>query len=206
MKQRLQFLGIFAVCAVLVLTLFNGAVREILVKPFLQLIWLIRLFADMVPQAAVWAVLLIFAIWMAWRSLASPLDFRRAPWVNKERASSLLSWQHAFEEATKQDDYSRQKLSQRLGHLTTEVFNSHNPENKQTLWECLRDRSHDMPDELRAYLQAGIGTTASSASAKGWGKAKQQHPELQLDPERVLQFLEQRLYLQPDEPQTPPRT
>lgn len=198
MKKYAQFLAIFVLIALVLATILNGAVRSLVVEPLMELVWLIQVFAQMVPQALIWGILLLFAMWMAWRSLASPMQLWHRGSSTSQRTSSILSWQHSFQNGAT-DDYSRQKLAQRLGQLCTEVLNSHNPETPQTLWECLRDQHNDMPADVRAYLKAGVSSTASTASSKGWGKAAAPNPDLQLDPERVLQFLEQRLYMQSDQ-------
>jgi hypothetical protein len=198
MSRRLALVALFSVLVGLLALLLSGLVRELIVIPLLHLLWLIRVLFESIPQVVIWVGVLALLSIMAWNSLSKsrPRPLAR-PSVAARRAP-VAAWAANFERATR-DDYARQLLAQRLGQLAFDLLASQDRQSDQTFWERLRDPALDIPPDVRAYFQAGIRMQRSLPTLwerwRAWlTRAESEADALDLDPEQVIRFLEQRAH------------
>ncbi len=199
MRRRLALLGLFAVLVALLALLLSGLVRELIVIPLLHLLWLMRVLFESIPQVVIWVGVLVLLAIMAWNSLSRP---RPGPFARPTAAAAsrapVAAWAANFERAAR-DDYARQLLAQRLGQLAFDLLASQDRQSDQTIWELLRDPALDIPPEVRAYFQAGIRMQRPLPTLwerlRAWFTKPERFADpLDLDPEQVIRFLEQRAH------------
>jgi|HigsolmetaAR201D_1030396.scaffolds.fasta_scaffold04560_8 hypothetical protein len=200
MIKRIAIVAGLVVLVALLALLLRGVVREMIVIPMLQLFWMVRVLIESIPQAALWAGLLILLLILAWTSLVKPTPPPRLMRQTQKGSSRtpVASWAALFERAAI-DEYGRHTLAQRLVQLTSDVLSSEEQGPEMTLWERLRDPTLDIPPDVRAYLNAGIrpARTAPTFWQQVRAFIKRTPPEpsdLDLDPELTLRYLEQRLH------------
>ncbi len=158
-----------------------------------------RVLFESIPQVVIWVAVLVLLAIMAWNSLSRP---RPGPFARPTAAAAsrapVAAWAANFERAAR-DGYARQLLAQRLGQLAFDLLASQDQQSDQTIWELLRDPALDIPPEVRAYFQAGIRMQRPLPTLWGRLRAWFTKPErfadpLDLDPEQVIRFLEQRAH------------
>jgi hypothetical protein len=194
MNSRLTLFGLALLLVGLLALFVSGLVSETLIVPLLYLLWLARVVVASIPQAAIWALLLVLAAPLLWRSLARPRSFRLRPPTPPAPRAPVASWAELFRRAER-DHYGRWLLAQRLSQLALGLLTSQEQRTTSQLWRMLQDEAQGAPVEIRAYLQAGA--EAYSALPRRWrwpvrGQPAAPRDPLDLDPEVVLRFLEGR--------------
>jgi hypothetical protein len=200
MSNRLALPALLALLVVILALILSGLVREMVAIPLLYLLWLMRVIFESIPQVVLWVGFLALAALVAWNSLVGP----RAPPLVRQPApvsrAPVAAWAMLFARTTR-DDYARQLLAQRLGQLAFDLLASQGQPPAQSLWQYLNDMSQDIPPDVRAYFQAGVRMQRSLPRFwwRWWAHAARQEPRadpLDLDPEHVVRFLEERMLLE----------
>jgi hypothetical protein len=199
MKNRWQSLLIILLLASLLTLLVRGAMRENIVAPMLYLVWIGQLIFESIPQMAIWVVFLIVALVMAIRSLfvkkpsASEVDY--AP---KDRATRIGDWANLLQRTSK-DVYYRWQLAHSLQRLTLETLAHNERTTIKEMRQRVTDGEMDIPPEIQAYLQAGMVSIGHFSEPKSRFRLRKQQPTpLDLNPELVIQFLEDQIDHHPD--------
>ncbi|MFL5802798.1 MAG: hypothetical protein ACJ8CR_13785 [Roseiflexaceae bacterium] len=200
MSNRLALPGLFVLLVVILALTLSGLVRELVVIPLLYLLWLMRVIFESIPQVILWVGFLALAAIVAWNSLAGPRAPPPARQPVQASRAPVAAWAALFERTTR-DDYARQLLAQRLGQLAFELLASQGQPPAQSLWQYLNDMSQDIPPDVRAYFQAGVRMhrPLSRFWDRWWPRTARQESRsdpLDLDPEQVVRFLEERMLLE----------
>ena len=196
MKRRWLSLALVLLLAVLLTWWVREAVADLLV-PLYYLYWIARRLLETIPQVAIWAVFLFVALLLAGGSLlkrpAAQKPGRRAapPQLNR-----IAAWVKLLDQAN-QETYYRWQLAQRMQELAVDVLAYHERCDRKEIRQQLTGRQLDLPPEIEAYLQASL--TSFSRFARPESRfAKRPDSPLDLAPERVVQFLEERFDYQLD--------
>lgn len=201
-RRRLLILGGILLGVVLLALLLRGVVRQAVLMPLLYTWWVGRLLYRSVPQLVFWVLFMVGALLILWRSL-----FRRAGdppkttgVVLEERMGPVQTWARWLRRA-RSSYYSRWRLARLLAELTQEILIYQNQMTPTDARQSLEMGSLEAPPEVRAYLQAGQGrryfTRFSELAYRLSGRGR--HSPLELDPERAVQFLEERLEVHRDD-------
>lgn len=174
-------------------------VRQMLLGPLLPLVQAGQLLSQAIPQALLWALGLLIAGALAlrslnWRPRHAPRRSAAVGW----HAGPVRVWVRWLQEQG-QGDYFRKRLAHRLGRLLVQALA---PYERLTASQARRllDRL-DAPPEVRAYLQAGfepeppatITRWSILARLKSRFRVNTRRSPLDLDPEKVVRFLETQL-------------
>jgi len=186
MKKRWFSLSLLLLLAVLLTWWVRDAVADLLV-PLYYLYWISRRLLEAIPQAAIWAVFLFVALLLAIGSLvrrptAAPPRRRPGP----PRQDRIEAWAKLLGQAG-QETYYKWQLAQRVQELTLDALAHQERLPVKTLRQRLNRGQLDLPPEIEAYLQASLTSFSHFAGPK------RQSSPLDLDPERVIQFLEEKL-------------
>ena len=200
MSNRLALPGLLALLVVILALALSGLVRELVVIPLLYLLWLMRVIFESIPQVVLWVGFLALAALVAWNSLAGPRAPLPARQPGPPSRAPVAAWAMLFARTTR-DDYARQLLAQRLGQLAFELLASQGQPPTQSLWQYLNDMAQDIPPDVRAYFQAGVRMQRPLPRLWGrwWPRAARQESQpdpLDLDPEHVVRFLEERMLIE----------
>jgi hypothetical protein len=187
MRNRLLLLGLGLLLAVLIAAAVRGAVRDTVVAPLLLLLWGAQLLLGSLPQALPWGLLVALALVLAVGSLSglrAPAFRRRAA---PEAAGRTATWLRLIR-LTGRDEYARWRLAQRLAQLALELLGEREGLAPQQARRRLEDPSLAAPDEVRAYLRAGLAGYQPRPGSHG--RIVRGGP-LDVDPERVARWLEE---------------
>ncbi|MBN1992236.1 MAG: hypothetical protein JW953_06000 [Anaerolineae bacterium] len=198
MKNRwLTLLAILLLAGLLTLVM-RDLMRENLVAPLLYLAWVAGLIWASIPQAAIWALFLLTTLVIALRSLIKkgPILRHRNPPATKPE-ERIESWLKLIRR-TRQEDYFKWQLAQRLHKLTLETLAHDERTTLQEMRQRLSQNQLDAPPEVLAYLEAGMTSFSHFLEAQPRWRLKKQTSPLDLDPERVIQFLEDKVDYHPE--------
>lgn len=193
MRARLVRLALVMLLAALLTPFLKDFIRDVLLLPLLYVAWLARIVFDSIPQVAIWIVFLVVALLVALRSLSGGrtgrLDTRETP---VRVVGRIESWARLVDQA-EQEHYARWRLARELRKLTLAVLAGEKQLSQEQIMQDLKDNRLGLPPEIRAYLQASMTSFSYFSPTRFWfWKEAPRSSALDLDPEQVLQFLEER--------------
>jgi hypothetical protein len=186
-KKRFLPLAIFLLAASLLALVVDDLVQRALVAPLLHVFWFVALLFSSVPQVLYWAAFIIGALVIA--SLSVP---RGKPIKPQNQASpsgnrgSVASWA-ALLRVSRESGFSRRSMAQALRRLSRDLLFPDEHVSYHEFETRLEQASSALPPEIAAYFQAPIPETRS------WFRPGSRSHALDLDPEHVVAYLENRL-------------
>lgn len=198
MRKRLIGVSLILLISIPLAIILSEFTREVLLSFLLRLSWFARLYMDSLPQPILWAVFISIAIVIAARSL---LKRRSTPEVTSEAARLRMGRVHNLMQAisrTSEGLYFKWRLAQHLLGLTLEMLAHQERTSQDRVRERLKSGGLDAPSEIEAYLLAGLTPVLSTRSnlitrLKQAIMPTHRISPLDLDPERVIQFLENQM-------------
>ena len=182
-KSWLPFGLVFALSSLLAL-LFQGFLRQVIVVPLLYAYWFVRLCLESLPQSLLWALFIGVAVVIAGKSLsvkkAKSRQERRGFTI--EHQGKIEAWMERVRLA-RRGNYFKVRLARRLAEFSLETLAYRERLAPQEIQAQLESGTLEAPQEIQAYLKAGLSMFTQRL------RAPQASP-LQLNPERVVQFLE----------------
>jgi hypothetical protein len=192
MRKDLLPLGLILLIAILLAPLIRNFIRDVVVIPLLYLVWIGRIVFDTIPQTAFWGCFLVIALLMAAASLLkqreSPSRIREVKTVQLGRVET---WAKLIRQAA-QEDYYQWRLAQPLRELIVETLAHEARLTSKQIKQRLRDEQLDLPAEIHAYLQASLKSLSHLSAPRFRFRSSRRASPLNLDPESVVQFLEER--------------
>lgn len=192
MTQRL-IRPVIAGAAILVLALvFRDFVRQAIVNPLAQLMWMAGVFLDSLPQALIWIVLLLIVTLLAVGSLLArpPGRWRRAA-PETFRRGQVEALARRIELA-RRSYYFRWHLAQRLHDLAIEAIAARRRLSYEEIRQQLHDGALDVPPDVGDYLRAdmAMGSTPHRFDLRRLVRRPISTSPLDLPPEQIIQFIE----------------
>ncbi|MBN1484828.1 MAG: hypothetical protein JXA37_08910 [Chloroflexia bacterium] len=176
-------------------------VHQFILLPLLYVWWLLRLFYHSVPQLIFWGFFMLLAALILLRSLFRHEGKRSetSDVIHGEYFGPVQTWAHWIQWA-KQSHYSRWRLARRLAELTQDILVYQDQLSIAEARRILDAGELEAPVEVRAYLQKGRARHhfTSFSRFRHVLTRKKQPSALELDPERVIEFLEERLEVRRD--------
>jgi len=195
MKDRLLPLGFILLLAGLLAPILRDFMREIIVIPLLYAFWWGRFLSETIPQASCWGVFCLVAALIASRSLLKqPRSKLTTEAPELPQPGRVESWVKLLQQAT-QEDYYKWRLARRLREVTTAMLADEQRLSPKQINQQLRAGSLDIPPDIQQHLQASLISFPHLLKPRPRFRSGAQGA-LDLEPERVVQFLEDRL---PDE-------
>jgi hypothetical protein len=186
-KKRFLPLAISLLAAGVLAFVVEDFVQRALVAPLLYVFWFVALLFSSIPQVLYWAVFIISALVIA--SLSVP---RGKPIKSQDQASlsgnrgAVAAWE-ALLRVSHESGFSRRSLAQALRRLSRDLLF---PDEDVSYYEFetrLEQASSALPPEIATYFQAPMPETSS------WFRSGSRSHALDLDPEHVVTYLENRL-------------
>ena len=193
MRARFVRLVLVLLLAALLTPFLKDFIRDVLLLPLLYAAWLARIVFDSIPQIAIWIVFLVVALLIALRSLSGG---RAARFASRELqvtvVGRLKSWASLVERAG-QEHYARWRLARELRRLTLAILANEKHLSPEQIRQDLAAGRLDLPPEIRDSLLASMTSFNYFSPTRFWFWKKPAGPSaLDLDPEQVLQYLEER--------------
>lgn len=192
MRKKLLPLGIILITALALAPLIRDFIREFVVVPLLYTFWIGRIVYEAIPQAAFWSCFLAVALLLASASLLGPGKPKSKTYeVKTGQRGRIETWANLIRQAP-QEDYYQWRLAQPLRELTLETLAHEARLSSKEIKQRLLNDQLNLPPEIRTYLQASLKSlTYLPAPRFPFGSRGPASP-LTLDPELVVQFLEDR--------------
>ncbi|MFC1533287.1 hypothetical protein ACFLZG_03365 [Thermodesulfobacteriota bacterium] len=183
MKNRLLGIGLALAICILAL-LLKDFVRNGILIPLLEIFQLIK---DL-PQIVIWIFFIGIMLIPAFKSLD-----KLRPHVFERRGGKMMAHVGKIEEiarlirnAHSSKGYFRERLARYLGEFSVDVLAYREKLSREIIMDHLESGSLDAPLEIRHYLRAGLLGDLSQKNT------------LDLDPIRLVEFLEQQLEVDND--------
>lgn len=196
MKTHWLPLGLVLLLSGLLALLLQDFLRETIVVPLLYAYWFVRLYLESLPQSLLWALFMGAALVMVAKGLSlNRTTFRkeRRGWET-ESLGKIEAWVERVRLA-RRGNYFKLRLARRLADFSLEALAHRERLTPEEIQKQLQSGRLPIPEEMKAYLQAGLSLEIKNA---GSGDTKRlrtpKASPLQLNPERVIQFLEDELY------------
>lgn len=192
MRKQLLSLGIILITALALAPLIRDFMREFVVIPLLYAFWIGRIIYDAIPQVVFWSCFLVVALLLASASLLRPGKPKSKTYEAKTgQRGRVETWANLIRQAP-QEDYYQWRLAQPLRELILETLAYEARLSAKEIKQGLMDDQLNLPPEIRTYLQASLKSlTYLPAPRFPFGSRGPTSP-LTLDPELVVQFLEDR--------------
>jgi hypothetical protein len=182
------------VCLPVVITAFviENFVRDVIAGPVLYAFWILRLFLASIPQTLIWVSLIVLGLVLAYRSLAHRPRLQTNISAEPPTSTRVEELARLIDQA-EQSTFGRWRLSQRLGGLVVAMLADEQRVSQREIHRQIDRNELPLSPEMRAYLQARLSTV------QGGGRLSRARtrPALDLDPNEIVQFLEDRLSSSP---------
>lgn len=201
-RNRLLLVGLVLLLAIPLTLLFWNVARDVIVLPFLYILWIGRLVFRAIPQLFLWLSFLAIALFFIIKSLTkrpkpAPKIHGRAP-PNPGRVAVWARRIYMMERGS----FSNWYFAQHLHRLILNVLAHRERVEARQIKQYLKTGELDAPPEIRAYLEAALARTFPNSSF--WSRLRRRlrlgtrTPLPDLDLENVIQFLEEQLKIESD--------
>lgn len=192
MRKHLLPLALIFLIALLFAPLCRTFVREVVVIPFLYIFWLGRVLTEFIPQTSLWPVfvLLIFLI-MATSFLGHRARRGRVKPAHPPEPGRVERWAFLLARA-QNDNYFKWRLGQQLQKLALRAIAHQKGQSIKETRLQLRQGDLNLPPELQTFFEASLQPLGYLAANRRFGfwRGRRRPSPLDLDPQRVVAFLE----------------
>lgn len=171
-------------------TLVEGFVVEVIIQPLLHVIWFVSLIVDSLPQGFLWIGFIIVMMIVTYGSFKERGKPRSYTWDTPiKNIGAVESWAQILDRS-QNSKYSKWRLAQKLKHLTQELL---------APIDITESASNgisklELPVDIRAYFEGKLPSRVSFLERLKQ-KGEESEIVLDLDSEVVLQYLKKRLNL-----------
>ncbi len=191
MRKYLPSLLAILLASLLLTMLLQNLVGRAIVEPLLYFYWIGQLILASIPQPFIWGAFLLVALFIAARSLLSRSTPARSRPRRRAADQDRIEGWHILLSQAHQETYYQWQLAQRLQKLAVAILAHHQKRPAKEIKQGLSSHSLDMPPEILAYLAAGMTPFSHFTGSDSILPTKKEPTPLDLDPERVIQFLEE---------------
>ena len=194
--MKRQWLVLILILAGLVTFAAEDFMDEAIITPTLYFFWLGRLILNSVPQGIIWGIFLILAVILTWRSVFQrPKLLLRSPALTRQEPGRIEEWARLVHRA-EQEVYYKWQLAQRLQKLTLSALAHNERVSVREIRNRLVNDHLALPPDIQAYFRASIISFGHFTTGKSWlfGRQPKETP-LDLEPEKIAQFLEEKFDL-----------
>ena len=193
MKRRFLPLALSLLMAVILVFVVEDFVRQVIVTPILYVSWFVALVLGSLPQWVFWVAFVVIALVIARKSMARDIAARRRAWAPPASyLGPVVTWA-GFLDRAKTQEYSRWRLAQALKRLSQDILALEKRSNfhrREAQWNSLRQV---LPPAIEAYFEAPPPESQPLFRLWRRGRAKGHSAALDLAPETVVKYLEDRL-------------
>lgn len=198
MKKRLLLAGLVLLSVVPLALVLRSFARDSIVTPVLYLLWLGHLLLQSIPQALLWALLLVISLLIFARSLIK--GHRPTGEVHKaerDRPGQVTVWARRIHMMSR-GSYYQWSLARYLRRLFLAVMAYRERLSRERTRVLLGAGKLDVPPRIRLYLEAALEPTSLRplnlfARLSQLLRLSKQESALDLDPETVVRFLEEQI-------------
>jgi hypothetical protein len=171
----------------------RDAIEQAVIQPLLYTWWVIGIYYHSLPQVALWIILVVMVIMMAWGTLASELPpaggrrVLRKPFQGP--VESLAGWVQRAPHGL----YFKWMLAQRLGKLSRDLIAFNARQAPRSGREAFSGPGWDPPSNVAAYLESGLNGSFADYPRPPWPFQRPNPTPLDLDPTLALDYIESQI-------------
>jgi len=192
-KRRYLPLALSLLIAVILVFVVEDFVRQVIVTPVLYVSWFIALVVSTLPQWVFWVAFVVVALVIARKSMARDTAAKRRAWAPPASyLGPVVTWAALLDRA-KTQEYARWRLAQTLKRLTQDILALERRSSfyrREEQWNSLRQV---LPPAIEAFFETPPPEPRPLFRWWRRGRAKGHSSELDLAPETVVKYLEDRL-------------
>lgn len=196
MSQRWGPLALLLILAGLLAYVIQDFVDQAILTPLLYFYWLARLLLAAISQKIIWGIFLGVALVITgrtlWRWRSRSRQVQRGA---KPQPGRIEAWLKLIRQAD-QEVYYKWQLAQQLRRLTLGAIAREQRLSRREIRQRLRDNTLDLPPTLQAYFEASTKSLGHlPPSGPTWLRSRSTPTPLDIDPEQITQFLEEKFKL-----------
>lgn len=188
-RRILLLVSLIMLLTGVLLALARGVVREAIVIPMLYALWSFLYMLDGIPQPFIWAVLIVFAIVIAIRSISSTPDINLRRQHVQESGASVSGWARLLSHAH-HDQFARWRTAQRLAIFAAKQLAHRERIELRRARHKIESGLPDMPPQVHAYFRAGLSANRPSTQGLRAYLRRPTRDALDLDPAEAIAYLE----------------
>ncbi len=220
-KRLLSALPWILLLIIPLMILLRGVARSLIVIPIMYAFWVTDLILTILPQPLFWILFLFLVLRIAFRSLLVSKTSRRKSSNPAIRYPGRVEFWSRRLKLTEQGNYSKWGFARHLGNLTLDTLAYTERLESEQIRERLQNDELDLDPEIQAYLRVGLTARPPEAFGflssfkrrlfaliskvipKGWQLTlSNTNASLDLNPEGLVQYLENQLEVPNDKQRT----
>ena len=192
MKKKLLWLGFGLLLVSGLAYLLKNIFSTVILVPALASLKVVIIVLGLIPQSVYWVIFLFLLLILSVNSLKGVSQRKTIPTINQSKPEGRVqTWSYWIEQRSK-GSYFKWRLANRLSRLVLDLLAEHEQLTFDQARAYLEAGKFDLPDDLRAYILAGVDARTYLEPAKPrfpW-RSKSYTSPLDLPIERVIQYLE----------------
>jgi energy-coupling factor transporter transmembrane protein EcfT len=191
MQRKPLFIFLFALLCLTVAFVFRRTIYQIVILPLAYVWWWLTLYYRLLPQAAIWILLIFIILFTTMRGLLLEIPWGWSRPLKKKKSQGPIESLAVLIQKSSEGNYYKWTIANRLGRAARELLDQR--EGSQGRKKIMRfsDRNWDAPQEVSAYLEAGLNGTFADYPKRSWSRAPR--TPLDVDPQQVIEYLESEL-------------
>ncbi len=191
MQRKPLFIFLFALFCLIAAFVFRKMIYQVVILPLAYVWWWLTLYYRLLPQAAIWIVLIFIILFTTMRGLLLEIPWGWSRPLKKKKSQGPIESLSVLIQKSSEGNYYKWSIAHRLGRAARELLDQR--EGRQVKQKFMRftDRNWSAPQEVSAYLEAGVNGTFADYPKKSWSRSPR--TPLDVDPQQVIEYLESEL-------------
>lgn len=192
MPRKPVFIVLFSILCLIAAFAFRKLIYQIVIVPLAYVWWFLGLYYHLLPQAVIWIVLIFLIVLTTLRGLLFEIPIGRPRYVKAKKSQGPVEALSVLIQKSSEGNYYKWSIANRLGRAARELIDQREGRKlKQKFTRLTNHRDWQPPQEVAAYLEAGINGSFADYPRRTWSRSPQ--TPLDVDPQQVIEYLESEL-------------
>jgi type VI protein secretion system component VasK len=191
MLRKPLLIFLFALFCLIGAFLFRRMIYQIVILPLAYVWWWLTLYYRLLPQAAIWIVLIFIILFTTMRGLLLEIPWGWSKPMKRKKSQGPIESLSTLIQKSREGNYYKWSIANRLGRAARELLDQREGRPLKQKLVRFKDRSWNAPQEVSAYLEAGVNGTFADYPRKSWSRSSR--TPLDVDPQQVIEYLESEL-------------
>jgi hypothetical protein len=185
--RRPLLLFLFSLVCLLAAYAMRKMIYEIVIIPLAYLWWLITLYYHIIPQAAIWIILIFVILVTAIRGLLMEIPIGKVVVIKKPKVQGPVETLSLLIHKMDRGIYYKWLIANRLGKAARELLDQREGRQLKQKFTRLTGRDWNPPDDVAAYLESGVNGSFADYPQSIWRVSR---TPLDTRPQQVIEYLE----------------
>jgi hypothetical protein len=191
MQRKPLVIFLFALLCLTAAFVFRRTIYQIVILPLAYVWWWLTLYYRLLPQAAIWIVLIFIILFTTMRGLLLEVRWGWSKPLKKKKSQGPIESLAVLIQKSSEGNYYKWTIAQRLGRAARDLLDQREGSHGRKKIMRFSDRNWDAPREVSAYLEAGLNGTFADYPKRSWSRSPR--TPLDVDPQQVIEYLESEL-------------